>query len=136
MNEQNLIPGNRRSQSEARENGRKGGQASGRARREKKAVKQVILDALYSTAPSGMTVMEEMISGMIERVIQNGDQQTFEKVMEYAGMSPERKRKDAELKLKKAQIEISEHSGYTGDDPCLAVLEQIRGAQRDAADNQ
>ena len=136
MNEQNLIPGNRRSQSEARENGRKGGQASGRARREKKAVKQVILDALYSTAPSGMTVMEEMISGMIERVIQNGDQQTFEKVMEYAGMSPERKRKDAELKLKKAQIEITEHSSYIGDDPCLAVLEQIRGAQRDAADNQ
>lgn len=136
MNEQNLIPGNRRSQSEARENGRKGGQASGRARREKKAVKQVILDALYSTAPSGMTVMEEMISGMIERVIQNGDQQTFEKVMEYAGMSPERKRKDAELKLKKAQIEITEHSGYTGDDSCLAVLEQIRGAMKDAADNQ
>lgn len=39
-NEQNLIPGNKRSQSEARENGRKGGQKSGEVRRKRKAMKK------------------------------------------------------------------------------------------------
>ena len=41
-NEQNLIPGNKRSQSEARENGRKGGQKSGEVRRQRKAMKEQI----------------------------------------------------------------------------------------------
>lgn len=41
-NEQNLIPGNRRSQSEARENGRKGGQKSGEVRRQRKAMKDTM----------------------------------------------------------------------------------------------
>ena len=39
-NEKNLIPGNKRSQSEARENGRKGGQKSGEVRRQRKAMKE------------------------------------------------------------------------------------------------
>lgn len=46
-NEKNLIPGNKRSQSEARENGKKGGIKSGEARRKKKALKetmQMLLD--------------------------------------------------------------------------------------------
>lgn len=45
-NEQNLIPANKRSKSEARENGKKGGIASGKARRKKadfqKALKLVL----------------------------------------------------------------------------------------------
>ena len=45
-NEQNLIPANKRSESEARENGKKGGIASGKARRKKadfqKALKLVL----------------------------------------------------------------------------------------------
>ena len=36
MNDENLIPHSRRSKSEARENGKKGGIASGRARRDKR----------------------------------------------------------------------------------------------------
>lgn len=40
-NEQNLIPSNKRSLSEVRENGRKGGIASGESRRERKAFKEV-----------------------------------------------------------------------------------------------
>lgn len=41
-NEQNLIPGNKRSQSEARENGRKGGKKSGEIRRQRKAMKDTM----------------------------------------------------------------------------------------------
>lgn len=39
-NEQNLIPASERSKSEARENGRKGGIASGAARRRKKSMRE------------------------------------------------------------------------------------------------
>ena len=39
-NENNLIPASMRSQSEARENGRKGGQKSGEVRRKRKAMKE------------------------------------------------------------------------------------------------
>lgn len=135
MNDENLRNGKAtqfRSGEEAARNGEKGGVASGKTRREKKAVRQVILDVLYADSPNGGTVLEEMISGMIERVSKTGDQNTFEKLMEYANMSPERKRKDAELKLKKDQLAIAEGTAKAGDDPCLAVLEQIREAVNDA----
>lgn len=46
-NEQNLVYGKMRSQSEARENGRKGGINSGKARAEKKAARE-IADAILS----------------------------------------------------------------------------------------
>lgn len=46
MNEKNLIPNNERSPSEVRENGRKGGIASGKARREKKTIQKILADLL------------------------------------------------------------------------------------------
>ena len=48
MNEKNLIPNNERSPSEVRENGRKGGRASGQARREKKTIQKILADLLDS----------------------------------------------------------------------------------------
>lgn len=41
-NEQNLIPGNKRSQSEARENGRRGGIASGEKRRHQRDLRKAV----------------------------------------------------------------------------------------------
>ena len=41
-NEQNLIPGNKRSQSESRENGRKGGIASGKKRRHQRDLRKAV----------------------------------------------------------------------------------------------
>lgn len=48
MNENNLIPNNERSPNEVRENGRKGGIASGKARREKKTIQKILADLLDS----------------------------------------------------------------------------------------
>lgn len=48
MNEKNLIPNSERSPSEVRENGKKGGIASGQARREKKAIREILSDILDS----------------------------------------------------------------------------------------
>lgn len=104
MNEQNLRVS---SPSEARENGKKGGIASGAARRKRKAVRQAVLEFLYSTSPvSGLTEMEEMILGMMRRVKENGDPKAWDTLMEYAGMSPDGKRKEAELKLKREELEM------------------------------
>ena len=41
-NEQNLIPGNKRSQSEVRENGRRGGIASGKKRRHQRDLREAV----------------------------------------------------------------------------------------------
>lgn len=104
MNEQNLRVS---SPSEARENGKKGGIASGAARRKRKAVRQAVLEFLYFTSPvSGLTEMEEMILGMMSRVKENGDPKAWDTLMEYAGMSPDGKRKEAELKLKREELEM------------------------------
>ena len=48
MNNENLIPNNKRTPSEVRENARKGGINSGKSRREKKTVKKILSDLLDS----------------------------------------------------------------------------------------
>ena len=50
-NEQNLIPGNKRSQSEARENGRKGGIASGEKRRHQRDLREAVKDLQSVVVP-------------------------------------------------------------------------------------
>lgn len=66
-NEKNLIPANKRSLSEARENGRKGGLKSGEARRKKKSMKQV---ANYLLS---LPVVEELQEEMIQSGIVSDD---------------------------------------------------------------
>ena len=71
-NEKNLIPFSKRSESEARENGKKGGRASGKARREKadlRKMAQTILDGTY-TARSGeeLTGAELVWQGIMDNI--------------------------------------------------------------------
>jgi hypothetical protein len=63
MNEQNLISNSERTPSERQEIARKGGIASGEARREKKLAKQIAIDILN------------------EKVVANGKEQTMKEVM-------------------------------------------------------
>lgn len=53
MNDQNLIPNSERSPSEVRENGRKGGIASGKARREKANMRKLLASMLDENIPNG-----------------------------------------------------------------------------------
>ena len=51
MNTENLVPNNKRSPNEVRENGKKGGIASGKARRKKadlRELAQTIIDGTYT----------------------------------------------------------------------------------------
>lgn len=61
MNNSNLIPADQRTKDEARENGRKGGIASGQARREKKLLKKSILERMNEDD------WNEYIDGIIDR---------------------------------------------------------------------
>lgn len=63
MNEQNLISNSERTPSERQEIARRGGIASGEARREKKLAKQIAIDILN------------------EKVVANGKEQTMKEVM-------------------------------------------------------
>lgn len=51
-NDDNLIPANKRSESERREIAKKGGIASGKSRRRKKELKTIIEQALNSVIPN------------------------------------------------------------------------------------
>lgn len=87
MNEENLIPMSERSESEVRELGKKGGIASGKVRRERKAFKEALLLALDTELESGKTVQEVGIDALILRYI-NGDLEVFKAIRDTVGEKP------------------------------------------------
>ena len=80
MNEENLIPMNERSESEVRELGRKGGIASGKARREKKIFKEAIEKQLGQS-------IDSMIKSMIEQA-KSGNVQAITFLRDTIGEKP------------------------------------------------
>lgn len=93
MNEQNLIPMNERSQSEARELGRKGGIASGEARRERakfRELLEVALEEPYYDVIEGKTDMtnaQKVVMALIEKA-QKGDVKAFAEIRNTCGEMP------------------------------------------------
>lgn len=79
-NEQNLIPNSQRTPSEVRENARKGGIASGKARREKKLWKDEIMKRL------GENDWNEIIDNLKERAKKNS--KDFEVLRDTMGQKP------------------------------------------------
>lgn len=80
-NEQNLKPfTSNQSHEEAVKNGRKGGIASGEARREKKLIKDRILERM------GETDWDTMIDNLIERA--SNDTKSFEVLRDTIGQKP------------------------------------------------
>ena len=131
MNEENLKPHSfdKRTASERREIAKKAGRASGAARRQRKSIKEAILDAIYAETTEGTTVLDEMVAGMIRRVIKTGDPAALEKLMEYADKSPKRKREDEELKLKREAVGKAAERSDVEDLSILAEL--INGPDAD-----
>lgn len=119
MNEQNLIPGNKRSKSELREITRKGGLKSGESRRKKADVKKLVSIFLNEAPPEkaqkqlqalgyegdDMNMLAAMVCSMGIKAV-NGDQKAIEWCMRYNSQSPDEKRKAEELKIKKAELEL------------------------------
>lgn len=90
-NEQNLIPV--QSESEAREKGRQGGIASGKARREKKEMREfakMVLDELVKDKKTGTQVPTRyaMVKRLVQKVLKDGDNNTFKTLTQVAGEMP------------------------------------------------
>ncbi len=82
MNENNLIPTSERSKSEVREIGRKGGIASGKARRERKTLREELLLLLEK----GDT-QEKISLAMIKEAL-DGNTKAFEVIRDTIGEKP------------------------------------------------
>lgn len=106
-NEQNLIPNSERSPSELREQTRKGGIASGEARRRKRDIR-LALEALLEkdiTDKHGntMSTAEAIAIKQIEKALK-GDTKAFEVVRDTAGQKPADKMEIAGLAEQKQEL--------------------------------
>lgn len=86
-NEKNLKPISKRTPSELREMTRKGGIASGKARRAKKTFKELLKIALEMRTKNGNTNAEEIVASLILKA-QSGDVKAFEAVRDTIGEKP------------------------------------------------
>ena len=90
-NEQNLIPNSERSPNEVRENGKKGSIASGKARRQKKLLRECleILLEKEMTDKKGETMTgAEALSAKLFKEAMKGNVKAFEVLRDTAGQKP------------------------------------------------
>ena len=86
MNEENLIPMSERSKSEVRELGKKGGIASGEARREKKLLKELLEDALSKGTETDNEYVN--ITSALIREANKGNVKAYEVIRDTLGQKP------------------------------------------------
>ncbi len=86
MNEENLIPTNKRSKEEVREIGRKGGIASGKARQEKKMLKDLLEDALSKGTETDNEYVN--ITLALIREANKGNVKAYEVIRDTLGQKP------------------------------------------------
>ena len=121
MNEQNLRPGEYKlSQEEAKRGGRK----SVEVRKRKKEVRESLLRLLFERS-DGETEFEKMNSGLLKRIIETGDPQAYEKIMEYAGLSVRQEMKEEELKLKREELKLKQSQAAGRDETDIEDLSAL-----------
>ena len=124
-NERNLIPASQRSKSEARENSKKGGIASGKSRRRKKALRTALKEAVSlplkdlppdlrdgimiaaKVTDEELTVAEVLI-GSIVRTACNGNSQMVKLLLDTIGESMDARIRERELELKERAIDTGQ----------------------------
>lgn len=119
----NIIKANNeRSSGEARENGRKGGIASGEARRKKKSRQQLLqtfLDGTYTDEEGNTLTGEDLIDRDIASILMNPNHKHFVKIFELLFSE----KYEAELDRLKAEIEYTK-----------AKAAQLKGENKDIED--
>lgn len=139
-NEKNLIPANKRSLSEARENGRKGGLKSGEARRKKKSMKQVANYLL--SLPVVEELQEEMIQSgivsddadnqtalvfsMMQRAIK-GNVTAAQFIANITGSTAMTEAEREKIKLEKKRLKMEEQQ-LIGQDACIDEIQLKKDA--------
>lgn len=88
-NEKNIEPHKIQSTEEAREKGRKGGIASGKARREKKTAREYAIAVLEGyVKDKDITIKDAMMQKLIQRAITDTDLNAIKYILELIGESP------------------------------------------------
>lgn len=135
----NLIPGNKRSKEEVRAIGQKGGRASVKARRKKKALRQILESCLsmriseiedesvrktIQTAANSengeITIGEAIINGLVRQAIK-GSPKAAGLILDTMGESPAIQLKKKELELRERQLE---GDGNTDNGPVIITGEE------------
>jgi hypothetical protein len=152
-NEKNLIPASKRSKSEVRKNSKKGGIASGKARRQKKALRVALKEAVAMKLKDlpldlqrgimfaaklkdrELSVSDAILGGII-RTACAGDSRMMKLLLDTIGESADTRMKVRELKLKEKAVAAAEkgNSGLTeGLSPMLQLIQSLDMArsQRD-----
>lgn len=94
-NPQNLIPQSQRSPKEVREMGRKGGIASGKARAKRKAMRELLEEAMARKLDGGDTTTAEAVTiALIERAM-SGDTKAYEVIRDTLGEKPVEKKESS-----------------------------------------
>jgi len=87
-NEQNLIPNSERTPEQLREQTRKGGIASGKARRERKTIADALRKVLDEQAnESGLTRQEAIVAKVVKRLYDEGDIRDLKTLTDVLGES-------------------------------------------------
>lgn len=141
MNEHNLIPITKRSESEQREMRQNGGKKSGESRRRKRDAKAIMRELLAmpvtdtevwdSVAEMGVDSGEidnrtAMLAVLLKKALLTGDCKTVQAVIGISGEDNDSKR----LKLQKRELEIREKQAM-GEDEDLSVNITISKADED-----
>lgn len=79
-----------RSAEEAREKGKKGGIASGEARRKKKTIRETLEMMLAGKLPDGATRQDAIVVALMEKAL-SGDVRAFETIRDSIGEKPSEK---------------------------------------------
>lgn len=86
---ENLIPQSKRTKDEQREIARKGGKASGKARREKKTAREYAIAVLEGyVKDKDITLKDAMMQKLIQRAITDTDLNAIKYILELIGESP------------------------------------------------
>lgn len=133
--QENLIPFSERTEEEARENGRKGGKASGVARRRKadlRRMAQEILDGTYKDKNGKPFTGADLIQKGLLANLGNPNSKNWGKAMDIfiqltgANISPEQKQKiKAEAQLAKAKAKAIQTGGANADIENLQPLAEM-----------
>lgn len=145
-NEQNLIPGNKRSQEEARENGRKGGINSGKARKRKadlRKIAQQVLDGTYTDSNTGaqMTGEELVLNSIVANLHPNSKHwgKAMDLLVELLGADKSREEKQqikAQTTLLKAKVDVLTGADTSALDRLDAILEGMKNNAERSTDTE
>jgi len=129
MNDENLIPINKRAKSVQREIRRKGGltrAANARRRKEHQEKWRALLELVDE---EGLSVLDKVDRALTARALK-GDVNAYEKIMEYSGLSVLLDLKEEELKLKQDKLklersQLEQKAGDTADIEDLSALAEM-----------